>query len=677
VTVANSTGLSDLRGGHLICAALEVRVRWYNAATVYSRPGLVWRSLALRLALAVIPAWFTAEILIFNTGWRLKTLIGFILGLSIVSPVAGLVVSAALAPLGQLLAVTVSVEHFRVGEAIVLAFFVGWLLHGLRDRRGPSAPGAIGWLLAATVVASVAGLALRYPGQVSSTFDLLVHEYNLVEDRIGLVAGARLLEGLALAAGTIVLFRQRPRLAITLPAVLAMTGCLAAAASFLLWRGIAPAPILRQYAFNRYRVSAHVFDSNAAGSYFGMLICLTLGMSVRARGRNRAMWLAATVANTIGLWFTASRSSMGSTASVLIFAAIWLASSRLKPSWRTAIIAGGLAGAALIGSIQAGRVPSYPLTQAADFRFQFNAASLRMIAARPMFGVGVGQYYDTSPLFLTPRLAWTYGSENAHNYFLQVGAELGVLGLGLYAAWLFTGLIRGGRALSAAPRDVRLLGIGAGVVAFLGTCLTGHPFLIFEVAAPFWVQFGLLLALAGSTLENHRAAHAPETPPNRRPQWVLAAGTAAIGVCVVLSAPMRALQRDIASPQSRALDGFYGWETGADGTRYRWTGQFASVFVPADVTRVYVPVRIPAKVATLSPIEVDTSIGGIIRARTKVGDTWADINLEMPDALPPTRFTRVNLRVERTWQPALYIPGSSDLRMVGVQVGECRLFKER
>jgi len=32
--------------------------------------------------------------------------------------------------------------------------------------------------------------------------------------------------------------------------------------------------------------------------------------------------------------------------------------------------------------------------------------------------------------------------------------------------------------------------------------------------------------------------------------------------------------------------------------------------------------------------------------------------------------------VDRTWQPALYLAGSADLRMVGVQVGELRLVRE-
>jgi hypothetical protein len=38
---------------------------------------------------------------------------------------------------------------------------------------------------------------------------------------------------------------------------------------------------------------------------------------------------------------------------------------------------------------------------------------------------------------------------------------------------------------------------------------------------------------------------------------------------------------------------------------------------------------------------------------------------------PLTRFKRIDLKMDRTWQPALHIAGSGDLRNVGIQVGEC------
>ena len=51
-----------------------------------------------------------------------------------------------------------------------------------------------------------------------------------------------------------------------------------------------------------------------------------------------------------------------------------------------------------------------------------------MIRSHPWLGLGIGRYYQASSMFLNPQLAFAYGSENAHDYFLQLAAELGLLG---------------------------------------------------------------------------------------------------------------------------------------------------------------------------------------------------------------------------------------------------------
>ena len=99
--------------------------------------------------------------------------------------------------------------------------------------------------------------------------------------------------------------------------------------------------------------------------------------------------------------------------------------------------------------------------------------------------------------------------------------------------------------------------------------------------------------------------------------------------------------------------------------------------MPAGVTRVRIPVRVPTSLRAIVPVGVDVMTGGIGRGRTDVREAWAVIDLELADAVPPTRFKRVDLRMDRAWQPALYIPGNADLRSVGVQVGECEMLRGR
>ena len=73
---------------------------------------------------------------------------------------------------------------------------------------------------------------------------------------------------------------------------------------------------------------------------------------------------------------------------------------------------------------------------------------------------------------------------------------------------------------------------------------------------------------------------------------------------------------------------------------------------------------------------VEVMTAGIDRGRTLVDANWAIVSVRLPDATPPIAFKRVDLKMDRVWQPALYIAGSGDLRVVGVQVGEPRLFRD-
>src|SRR5207247_7582047 len=50
--------------------------------------------------------------------------------------------------------------------------------------------------------------------------------------------------------------------------------------------------------------------------------------------------------------------------------------------------------------------------------------------------------------------------------------------------------------------DVCSSDLTAGIIAFLGTCLMGHPLLVREVAAAFFIQLALAASLGGSALLN-------------------------------------------------------------------------------------------------------------------------------------------------------------------------------
>ena len=232
---------------------------------------LIWRSLPLRLAIAAIPLWLTASVLISNVTWPIKLSIAATLGVSLAAPIRGLLLVAALAPVSDLIAPMIRsiapmmrATDVSVGEALVVAFLAGWLLRRLPDRGGPrvAAPAA-GWLLAAAVVA-----------------------------RLGFIGGARVAEGLALVVATTMLFRREPALSVTLPVALAASAALTLLSSAL-FRGGAVAA--------------------ADAGYVAMIGCLALGVAMRGRGYRRAIWWAMAGASGVGVWLTWSRGATGAT----------------------------------------------------------------------------------------------------------------------------------------------------------------------------------------------------------------------------------------------------------------------------------------------------------------------------------------------------------------------------
>lgn len=620
----------------------------------------------VRVLAALVPLWFTTAVLVFGAPAPMKLAVAAMLALSISSTYYGLLAMAAFVPLADYIGILLELGSFRLGEAVTVAFITGWLLRRDSSRSGPRVSAWLALALTAIVTASMVVNVMR-SDEPASTLRWAFYGYYLTTDGSGWADGARILEGIAIVAAVFTTLRQRPQAAVAIPAALAASLAAAGLTSVLLWFHAAPATILQRHALIGYRYTAHVADVNAAGSYFVLGACMTLGMAVWSSGRQRLFWIAAAALGIAGAWLAGSRAANAAAFAAVAGAAAWW----LVADWSRAakVVVAAAAAVVVIGAgvYQIRELMRDPDYRSADFRQQFNAASLRMIAAAPLSGVGIGEYRLASPLFLGPPVAYSYGAENAHNYFLQLAAELGLIGFLVFGAWLVAGIARALRAVAIVPRDARLLGLLAGTIACIATWATGHPLLLTEVAVPFWIAFGLMWALGD-------ASFVDANPAGRRPS---ASIVAMIAAAVVIAAQLTAADPLLRPPDSRDITGIYEWETAADGTRFRWTGEYGSVFVPSDVTRVYIPVRVPAVAPAISPMQVEARTAGRPGTRMMVGDGWAIFNLPLPDAAPGARFKRINLHADHAWQPALFTAGSSDMREVGVQIGETKLFRER
>jgi O-antigen ligase len=590
---------------------------------------------------------------------------------TLIDPAFGLLTVAVLGPLGAYLAELLGIGDFRLTEAILLSFIGAWLLHPPARHEGPRLPRyatTCGWLFGVLVVSLTAGVfsqLFRYPDILRANMLELMESYFSYADPTGITKAAMMLEGLTVAMATIALFRERPSLARSLPTALAASATVGALTSALLWFGIAPRPLLAQGRIGDVRLSAHTTDLNAAGTHFAMVLCLALGMTQRERGRRRSWWIAATAACAFGLWMSRSRSAEAAVVLVIPAAALWAATVSWPRSLRVRLI-GGVLGVLLVAAgIAAWQIEHNSAYSELGFRQQFVMSSFRIIGTHPYFGIGAGQYYHDAPLFLTPQLAWTYGSENAHNNFLQVTTETGIIGFALFATWFVGGLQLAVSALLSSPRDWRLLGATAGILVFLATCLGSHPLVVPEVALAIFLQFALMASL-GASSELDRVVQPTEARRARATPAALWPALGTVGTLALGVLPALTVVKPNAPVHLEEVDGqYYEQKVDEMGVPFRWTREYASIFVQATARRVELTMRAPAGTPADRPVRVDITAAGLRLPPALVTDSWQTVTVDLNPPQPPLTFNRINLRSD---------PVSLDNgRPVGIRVGDIRI----
>ena len=331
-------------------------------------------------------------------------------------------------------------------------------------------------------------------------------------------------------------------------------------------------------------VGASPIDLRASAACFALVACLAIGMAARSLGRARLAWA------TASLWLIAG----------VVFAVV-----------RSPDIAAGFSRTA-------------PLI----------AATLRLLGDRPLFGVGIGLDAATAPLFYSPPLSWNGGALGTHN-LLVIANELGLVGLALWSVWIGAGLLRAARALAIDPRDTRLWGATIGVAAFVASLAVGRPLAFSETVFPFAFQFGLMAAMAGSTLL--------DTTPRRTRHPRGQVAVTAVGMAAIAAGALVSARRGpIEPPASETVDGY------------------GSFFVREDVRNVQLPLR-AAAAPSGAPVFVDIKVDGGEPQSTTVGDFWQVVNIALPESSSIGHFHRIDVK----------------MREQGVEFGELRIAPDR
>jgi O-Antigen ligase len=432
-------------------------------------------------------------------------------------PSAGLLACAAIIPPICWLEGTIAVAGPRkVAETLVLAFFLGWLLRRL-VRSGPRPGRSLRTTVlpavlfgAAVVLSAAAELWALQPEAGHALFRPFVYRPAV----LWLASAALSIEGVGLFVVAATLVRRSAVLGRALVATVVGASVVVAALNIggllTTWRTTGAAWPRLMADFLTVRTNSAFPDPNSAGSYLAMGLVAALGLALEAyvqrsaAGRAAAArwrslgWLLAAAAIAIGLWLTGSRSAFVAVvaAPLVMFTLVprgrrWLAWSSV-----TALVLGLVVLLpSVVSRFDLPTSSGRSLRQATAFRAETAMAAVRMFVAHPVFGVGAGRFFGMSGEYLAPAFRSAVPHENAHNNFLQVLAELGMVGFVPFV-WMIgaVGTVVWKRR-RAGPLPRSAAAGAAGLSAFVLTWFGGHPLLVAEAAYPFWLLLGVVTGL--------------------------------------------------------------------------------------------------------------------------------------------------------------------------------------
>ena len=553
-------------------------------------------------------------------GWPAVIAAGAIVAAAVVRPRLALAAFAAFFPIAPALCSALLQIPARAAENVLLALVAGLVARRACRRDDPSPPRAFAWAAAAFAIvvivsvliqAALTRLVLSPAGfadaiaQFASTYYDGSRTFSYVVAAVPLLCGAILAVMVAAYARGREASEQIVRMVVTGGAAVACLN-LARMLGAALRSGDALGALPR--VLSSTRVSAPYGDPNATGSYFALLLPIALALTLQSSGWRRWCYGLMSALIALALWMSGSRAAL--VAIAVVGAGALLVRQRGAAATKRIGVAAAAAAALLLLALA---FPN-PLFDRAStsgalgIRAEMARVAGRLWQTNPVLGVGVGQFLQKSGGFVQDEYVRSlYGRENAHNNFLQILAELGLVGLAAF-----------GLALLAALGHPAPFGLRAGIAAFLITCLGGHPLLIPDVNIAFWIALGA-------------AAAAQDAAGGLRRVPAIAA---IVAVIAIAAAPFAyRIERG-----SLSLDhigfGVSGWEFSADGRRYRRSDGDATVFVPRGARQIVLSVRAvdPAAVPTtfrmwLNDRPADSFVVAV--------DGWQTYRMTMPGTRGP------------------------------------------
>jgi len=273
-----------------------------------------------------------------------------------------------------------------------------------------------------------------------------------------------------------------------------------------IWQVVTGRDFIRGYAtivnIGLLRATASFKDSNTLGIYLSAIAPLIFGLTLYYfKGVKKIAWVFVSLLALIGLALTYSRPTLLATYVAIFFLGV---ARRNKLLVAILIIFTLVSPFLLPKSVKdwAKAVDYNPIRfMCNDDRIAVYLNSLNMIKDHPIIGLGANTFmknykkYKESPEY---RNIVTLDYMYAHNNFLHMAAEIGLVGFGIFIFLLyklFAGCRNIYKRLNVHFLKVVSLSLSACLIAFLINGLTESSLYYSRVAIIFWYMIGLSLAL--------------------------------------------------------------------------------------------------------------------------------------------------------------------------------------
>lgn len=598
------------------------------------------------------------------------------------------------------------IPHAPTALVLFLAFFAGWLVHSVFSKSEISFEHPIFKpLILLSLLIFVSGIItfLRYANFYPFLSDYV---YELITNTNGVTAGGAIMSSVFFSLNYLTGFafffillntvKEREFIRKILVVLLISTSISIAFGFFQHYKDIEIAnnPI----SFTQGFINGTFKDAMSFGGYLAVLIPVILSMIFFFKGALRVFSFLVFISAIFILPNTGSRSGLAALSlSLVFFLGFYLISLKKQKSFSLKkIVSLGaviLLIAAVIISVLISSKDSIVYKRLDELRMSYKEGGLEkalaerganrwkmaanMIKDYPLTGVGIGAFIIELPNYeeiTKPSLKRS--TDSAENYFLQVGSELGIIGL-FFFLWIFWEIFKQVKSgldkyLSQDRWKYIQIGVSCGIISLFMIFFVHTYIGSYEIKYTFWLLVGSLFILG-------RNGNKPESRIHLSKNFKIFSLVLVLifsGLHLWNSTHSLSLKNRTQLLDLKQNFGLYRLEKTQDGREFRWTRGYGGLTIKIEKPVIEIPMLASHPDIEKNPLRVKIYlIKDFFKEKRMLDEvvltenSWKTYEYYVPEEV--NRQAILLFKVSRTWNP-LKTFGTPDPRNLGIAIGEIK-----